>query len=142
MKYIKTYEDINPNKRLDELKKLLNHLVEMFNELGYDNERNYDDYQYVNLFWNANKQRSFNLNGEFSNSLIFLDVGMRVGYTRDNLAKFIPNYLKTINGLVLCSESPQFFTTTFQVVDNVDNIIDQISVEDFKLKMEREKYNI
>jgi hypothetical protein len=151
MKYLKTYENkINP--RLDELKKLLSHLAEMFKELGYYHLPKYDEYQYANNFFTDistmfghgpnNGQNCFDINGEFSNSLIFLCITMRIASIDDDLVKFIPEYLKTINGLKLYSENPSFFNTQFQVVDNVDNIIYQISIDDFKKKLQSKKYNI
>ena len=40
------------------------------------------------------------------------------------------------------SENKDFFNTQFEVVDNVDNIIDQITIEDFKQKLQSKKFNI
>jgi len=147
MKYIKKYESVNPNSRLDELKKLLSHFVSMFKELGYGHQAHYDEYQYVNNFYNQDfknnfDRRAFDIDGEFSNSLIFLSVTMRIASVDDELVEFIPDYLKTISGLKLYSENPGFFNTQFEIVDNVDNIIDQISIKDFELKADRKKFNI
>ena len=156
MKYIKVYEDINPNTRLDELKRLLSHLAEMFKELGYYHVSKYDEYQYANNFFttkppsirtkNLNfppqKINCFDIDGEFSKSLIFLSVTMRIASKDDELVKFIPEYFKTISGLKLYSENPNFFNTQFEVVDDVDNIIEQITIKDFKGKLQSKKYNI
>ena len=144
MKYIKKYESVNPNPRLDELKKLLIYLTNLFKELGYGHEKHYDETQYVNNFYNEEKnaKRSFDIDGEFSNSLIFLSVTMRIGSIDDELVEFIPDYLKTLDGLELYSENKDFYYTTFNVVDKVDNIIDQISIDDFKQKLQAKKFNI
>jgi len=156
MKYLKKFEIFatNPNPRLDDLKKLLSHLVEMFKELGYYHLPKYDEFEYVNNFF-SNKiglfshldrghpgHNCFDINGEFSNSLIFLSITERIGSTNDDLANFIPEYFKTIKGLKLHSEDNMFFQVNFEVVDNVDNIINKISIEDFKQKLQLKKYNI
>jgi len=142
MKYIKAYEGVNPNKRLDELKKLLSHLSDIFIQLGYEHSQNYDEYQYTNHFYRKQRENSFDIVGEFSNSLIFLAFIKRIGSLDDDLAQYIPKYFRTIKGLKLYSENTTFNNTTFEVIDNVDDIIEQISMEDIELKMDREKYNI
>ena len=139
MKYIKLFE--HKNTRLDELTKLLSHIANMFAEFGYINKPYYTNDKYANNFYNE-KGRSFDINGEFSSSLIVFDVIMRVASANDDLVDYIPEYFKTIDGLKLYRERPEWFTTVFEVVDNVDNIIPQITKEDFESKMNGNKYNL
>ena len=141
MKYIKMFEN-NKNTRLDELKKLLSHIRQLFCiEFGYIYKQYYTDDKYENIFLNEG-DTSFEITGQFSSSLIFFQVVLRSGSIDDNIVKYIPEYFKTINGLYFYSNNPKFYTTTFEVVDNVDNIIPQITIEDFESKMRGKKYNL
>ena len=139
MKYIKLFE--HKNTRLDELKKILDHISNVFIEFGYINKRYYTDDKYENHFYNE-EDRSFDITGEFSSSLIVFDVIMRAKSIDDIIVEYIPEYFKTIDGLNLYRESPEWFTTSFEVVDNVDDMIPQITKEDFESKMNVKKYNI
>jgi len=67
---------------------------------------------------------------------------MRIKSIDDNVSEYIPEYFKTIDGLKLYRDNPGFYTTSFQVVDNVDNIIPQITKEDFEFKINTIKYNL
>jgi hypothetical protein len=145
MKYIKKYEQTFDNPRLQDLKDLLSHLIKVFNELGYDNKNYFDNAKYEIQFSNITKikdQHTFNLEGEFSITKIFLAIKMRIGSLNDNLIKFIPKYFKTINGLELYNENPYFYITTFEIVSNLYNIIEQISIKDIQIKFDANKYNI
>ena len=143
MKYIKTYEDsFDDNPRLPDLLKLITYLKKVFQGFGYtldDWYRNIDMYE---LYFNFKKGRAFDIIGDYSTTLIFLKVVMRIASTDDILAKFIPEYFKTIDGLKLYREDKDFFTTTFQIVGDVDDIISQITKEDIETKIESIKYNL
>ena len=133
------------NPRLQDLKDLLSYLTKIFNELGYDQVSYWDRGKYEIQFsdWNKEKdQHCFNLEGEYSVSKIFLAVIMRIGSFNDNFVKFIPEYFKTIEGLELYSESPDWYNTTFEVVGNLNDITDQITTEDIKIKFSANKYNL
>ena len=150
MKYIKTYENFD-NPRLQDLKDLLNYLTKTFNELGYDH-KGYLDMGKYEVQFSDNKtdyKRCFNLEGEYSTSgwggiraKIFLSIVMRIGSLSDGLVKFIPAYFKTINGLELYREDSDFYNTTFEIVGNLNDITEQITVEDIKMKFDSNKYNL
>ena len=80
------------------------------------------------------------IQGEFSKSLTFLSVTLRIGM--NDFAVFIQQYFKTITGLELWNENPNFFNIQYKITGNVDDIIKQISKEDIELKMETNKYNL
>ena len=144
MKYIKTYENFD-NPRLQDLKDLLSYLKNIFNELGYDHVCYLDRGKYEYQFSDLNKEKDqhcFNLEGEYSTSKIFLSVILRIGSFDDNFSKFIPEYFKSIEGLELYSENADWYNTTFEVVGNLNDITEQISVKDIKMKYDAKKFNI
>lgn len=146
MRYIKQFEKYPTfNIQLDFQKKLLSHITKVFNELGYDYGgfflgTTHETEFYVSI--DGEKERAFTIKGDHSVSLIFLSVILGIGSLTDELGKFVPTYFKTINGLELYSEHKDFYNTTFKIVGDVDNIIEQITAEDIKLKFESNKYNL
>ena len=70
---------------------------------------------------------------------------------QDEIQNFIPEYFKTIKGLKYMGEkysgaidfeiAPYMYKTT-DLVHNIDDIISQISLENFQLKFDSFKYNI
>jgi len=140
MRYIKVFEDFDDNPRLSDLLKLLKHLKYIFQDFGYQLEFWNND-KYESYFKNK-KGRVFDIIGDYSSQLIFLKVVMRIESPNDTLAKFIPEYFKTIDGLKLYREDKDFFTTTFQIVGDVDDIISQITKDDIEIKLKTKSYNL
>jgi hypothetical protein len=144
MKHIKAYEDLENIKELKEdLKRLLLHIKYVLKD-KYVATINFDDYQYSIWFSNSSKpeERVIDIQGEFSSSLTFLSITLRIGSVYDDFPKFLQEYFKTISGLELHSKNPIFFNITYKITDNIDNIINQISKEDMEIKLNSNKYNI
>ena len=139
MKYLKKYENINP--RLDDLKKLLDHLTKVIKRFGYDYSNFFEHFKYEVEFRNE-KELVFTIEGDFSVSLIYLSVNLRIGSFDDDLSKFFSEYFKTIDGLTLYNESSSFFVTTFRIDGDVNEIIKQITKEDIEMKYQGNKFNI
>jgi len=140
MRYIRTFEDsFGKNPRLHDLYKIINYLKILFQDFGYEYNRGYSINE---LEFKNKKGRVFDINGDYSTTLIFLSVVMRIESTNDILANFIPEYFKTIDGLKLYREDNDFFSTTFQIVGDVDDIISQITKDDIEMKLKTKSYNL
>jgi len=137
MKYIKIYEIYTSfdNPKLNDIKKLLSHLIKFFNELNYS-ESNYmnngkyetefskdEDYLYIEL-----DSRQYTLEIKSSSRNI------------NNISIFLPKYFKGIIGLKFISEIDNFLK--FKLQGNINNVIKQINKEDFEFKMNTNKYNL
>jgi len=142
MKHLKTYEDNNYREDLNDLKKLLYHIKNVIDSLGYLSITNFIDTQY-NIYFSKfpnTEKKIFEIQGEFSKSLTFLSITLRIGM--NDFSLFIQQYFKTINGLELYNENPNFFNIQYKITGGVDDIINQISKDDIKLKMDTNKYNL
>jgi hypothetical protein len=144
MRYIKTYEDSENIEELKkDLKKLLLHIRRILNNY-YSSTVDFGDDQYSIYFSNISvpTQRVIDIQGEFSSSLTFLSITLRIGSIYDDFPKFLQEYFKTISGLELYNESPSFYNTQFKITGDMDDIINQISKEDIEIKSNSNKYNI
>lgn len=137
---ITLFENFNP--MLDEQKKLLSHITKIFNQMGYDYYGYLDRGTFETDYFKTKNNIVFNIKGDHSVSLIFLTITLRIGSVDDEVAKFVPDYFKTIDGLELYREDKDWFNTTFEIVGNVDDIIKQITVEDFEIKFKSKNYNL
>jgi len=145
MKHIKTYEDNNYRKDLDDLKKLLYHIKTVIDSFDYSSKIEFTDYQYnIGFFKNSNraaiKMTAMDIGGEFSKSLTFLSITLRIGM--NSFTQFIQRYFKTINGLELYNEKPDFYNIQYKITGDVDDIIKQISKENIELQLNTNKYNL
>ena len=139
MKYLKLYEEIT-NTRLPDLKKLLDHLVEVFTNIGYYHNNFLSDELETHFVTKDSGSRIFDLLGDYSSAFIIIKIIIRIASNATD--KQIPEYFKTIDGLKLYSEDKDWYSTTFQIVGDVDDIISQITKEDIETKIESIKYNL
>lgn len=131
MKYIKTFES-KYNKYsesdVDDVKKLLSHLTKIFSYYGID---------YSNYYENRKHETEFSTSGV---SLFDISVDTVLGkhltihiFNNESFYMYLLKYFKTIKGL-----TPDFETTTkirFDITGNVDNIIKQITNNDYDSKL-------
>jgi len=151
MKYLKTFEAIDRVKILDfndtfvnQIKKLYSHLINIFDDLGYDYNNYYDNGSYETLFNYDNVDERFKLTLNPKNQTLEVEI------SESNLL-YITNYFKTIDGLseirssdIYSHQTRSIFTAEiiFKITKNIDYIISQISKDDFQLKMNTNKYNL
>ena len=139
MKYLKLYEEIT-NTRLPDLKKLLDHLVEVFTNIGYYHNNFLSDELETHFVTKDSGSRIFDLLGDYSSAFIIIKIIIRIASNATD--KQIPEYFKTIDGLKLYSEDKDWYSTTFQIVGDVDDIISQITEDSLKMFLDAKKYNI
>lgn len=142
MRYLKTFE--TKTQDIDDLKRLLSHFDHFFEEIGYDFKGFFDRGNWSSEFYKDNEYMfSLTVNSNFI--LIFKESLSNAG---DEEVKFIGEYLKTLNGLKVSSEKSDspfgmiFKKIVFDVIGDVDNIIKQITFDDFLLKHDTIKYNL
>lgn len=143
MIHIKIYEDFEADfekreKEITQIKKLDSYLISFFNELGFDNEN------YLN---STNYETEFRKNDKYYFTIILKYILERKIVFKKSLAhkndmvNFIPEYFKSIKGLKF-NRHVTSYEVDFLIQDKIDNIINQISKEDFLFKFEANKYNI
>ena len=139
MKYLKLYEEIN-NPRLPDLKKLLDHLVEVFNNIGYYHNNFFSDELETHFVTKDSGSRIFDLKGNFSRAYIIISITMRSA--SNAYEEQIQEYFKTIEGLKIYSEDKDWYRISFEIFGDVDNIISQITEDSLKMFLDAKKYNI
>ena len=139
MKYLKLYEEIN-NPRLPDLKKLLDHLVEVFTNIGYYHNNFFSDELETHFVTKDSGSRIFDLKGNFSRAYIIISITMRSA--SNAYEEQIQEYFKTIEGLKIYSEDKDWYRISFEIFGDVDNIISQITEDSLKMFLDAKKYNI
>lgn len=148
MRYLKTFEtktqDIDDLKRLiNDFKRLLSHFNYFFEEIGYDFKGFIDRGNWISEYFKDNEYM-FSLTVNSNSILIFQESLANAG---DEEVHFIGEYLKTLNGLIVSKENDNksysaFKKIVFDVIGDVDDIIKQITFDDFLLKHDTIKYNL
>lgn len=144
MIYIKIYEDFafdfqKREKEISQIKNLTSQINDLFIDLGFDNQ-NYMDF--------GKYETEFFKNGDYLFAVIIsytLDkrIIFKKSLANENImVDFIPEYFKSIKGLQLMLKEGNYEYDFFIKDKNIDNIIKQISKEDFLFKFETNKYNL
>lgn len=148
MKYIKIYEDMRPVNKVEDasFEKLFNHFDKIFSNLGYHSV-DYEEIRTKEFYKDHDYMFTFAIKTRLSALLIY----KKSISNQDEIQNFIPEYFKTIKGLKYMGEkysgaidfeiAPYMYKTT-DLVHNIDDIISQISLENFQLKFDSFKYNI
>lgn len=139
MKYIKMYEN---KVEKAAFKRLFDHFDMLFSQMGYDS-------QFVNDKIEFRKDLGYVFSFDDVISLKAYLIYDESSVNQDEISNFIVEYLKTIKGLRFNEESsgisfeiaPYLFKSRDLEI-NIDKVISQISLEDFKLKFSASKYNI
>jgi len=141
MKYIKKYEDLNLAHEFDinESKRLLSHLIKIFNEIGYDNSNYYDRGKHESEFF-ENSHFLFLISVEAKYQKI-LSITISILGNRNETVSFIPKYFDSISGLKKLHNSLSD-VFDYEIIGDVDDIIDQISTDNFEIKINSNKYNL
>jgi len=140
MKYLKTFEKKSKNiSNVDDIKKLLSHLIEIFTYYGID---------YSNYYENRKYETEFHSSGT---TLFEVSVDTVLGshlsihiFNGDPFYIFLLFYFKNIKELKIDFESNT--KIVFDIIGDVDNIIEQITNDDidsnFKLHNSVNKFNL
>jgi len=150
MKYLKKYENIEYNS-IEELKKLIEHIKNMFSEMNLMCSLRYYEYNYIKGYKLICKTEKGFINDEGFGvfpDLFEIEVNTtHSGYLSikrniddNSLADFIVPYFKTIDGLSIMEDYNTFIG--FKIIDNIDTIIKRIYIDDFNLKYDVKKFNI
>lgn len=146
MKFLKTYDNYIPTEyelNLQKLKILIKHFTEIIEKLGFNYE-NYIDKQKYEVEFNHNFEYIFYLSMEidiFKHDNIILKIKNSLKHNF-SIVLFIIEYLKNINGIKFINYDNNF-TYTYQIkIKDVDKIINQVTIEDIKYKLEGDKYNL
>lgn len=139
MKYLKLYEEIT-NTRLPDLKKLLDHLVEVFTNIGYYHNNFLSDELETHFVTKDSGSRIFDLLGDYSSAYIIIIITMRSASKAYD--EQIQEYFKIIEGLKIYSENKDWYRISFEIVGDVDDIINQITEDSLKMFLDAKKYNI
>jgi len=114
-----------------EVKKLLSHLIKILNIYSYDYSNYYNSNgQHETEFYDLYK---FNLYTISVDSIL----GSHLSIHRNKNTKlyfFIMQYFKSISGLKVSNETKYYIT--YDIIGDVDDIIKQITIEDFDYKYE------
>ena len=141
MKHLKTFE--TKIQDINDFKRLLSHFNYFFEEIGYDFKGFIDRGNWISEYFKDNEYM-FSLTVNSNSILIFQESLANAG---DEEVHFIGEYLKTLNGLIVSKENDNksysaFKKIAFDVIGDVDNIIKQITFDDFLLKHDTIKYNL
>jgi len=144
MKHLKIYEEYEPTEhdnKISNMKRLLSHLTKMINELGFD-YTNYFDKQKWQVEFNVDNKYIFYISVEhnyFSGNIVFK---IKTPPNVNHVVDFIPDYFENINGInnMIFDGS---YTYEYEIkYEDVDNVINQITINDFKFKLNANKYNL
>jgi len=134
MKYIKTYEKID---KVKDLRRLFNHLIDVFSEYYAYNTNRFQT-NYTVLFYNlkdSNYMFSIEVSGFSGRSIVINRNEI------DGMSSYILEYFKTLQGVKIAVDSKN--RVICDIIDkNIDNLIVQISNEDFETKYQAYKYNL
>jgi len=142
MKYIKekeSYIGIYNNPKLSELKKLLNHLTNVFHELGFD---------YCNYINNGEYEVEFNKGDDLFYIVLSLRAeGLLLQIKKastfgSNFLHFIPEYFKSVEGLKKLETINSTINSITFKINNVESIIEQVTVEDIEKRYKISKYKL
>ncbi|MBN1214208.1 MAG: hypothetical protein JXA99_02075 [Candidatus Lokiarchaeota archaeon] len=143
MKYLKLFEDLDP--KMDELKLLYSHLINIIKEFGYD---------YIGYYGRGKYSSEFSKNNK---NLIVLEISVNFGQqnikinrmSSDNITEVFPEYLKTVKGLKNTknrSLNGRIEEYNFRVIGKIQNIIKRINKEDIEklsdLLNSKKEYNL
>jgi len=134
MKYIKTFERVEKTK---DLKKLFNHLVDVFSEYYAYQIQKYQNVIKEVLFYNTESKFVFSLKISFEDRHLIVSAND----ITTGICSYILHYFDTINGIKRLEKGTH--RNYYSIMGkNVDNIINQISKDDFELKHSVSKFNI
>ena len=142
MNHIKTFEKITDffdDSDVTDVKKLISHLTKIFSYYGIEYSNYYDNRKY---------ETEFSTSGE---ALFDISVDTILGkhlsihiFKNEFFYKYMLQYFKTIKGLKYNFESTT--KIVYDIIGNIDDIINQISNDDFdskyKLITDVNKFNI
>jgi hypothetical protein len=143
MKYLKLFEDLDP--KMDELKLLYSHLIDIIKDFGYD---------YIGYYGRGKYSSEFSKNNK---NLIVLEISVNFGQqnikinrmSSDNITEVFPEYLKTIKGLKNTKNRTLngfIEEYNFRVIGKIQNIIKRINKEDIEklsdLLNSKKEYNL
>lgn len=139
---MKMYADFVSNEKYwteKELKipKLNDHLTEIFKDFGYSVK--YEENK--RIFWKDSVDNYLIISFYIRSGRDSLTINME---NDDIFVQFLPIYLKTINGLIVkyYVKGNKQFEVYISDDSNIDDIKNQISKNDFELKLKINKYNI
>ena len=147
MKFLKTYEDYIPSEydvNLEKLKILLKHFTIVLENFGFKSRNYVDGHTYEVEFDNPNDIYIFYLSMKvdfFLKNNIILEIKKSLSQ-KNNIVIFITEYLKNMNAIKYISYDNDYTYTYHVHVKDVDKLINQISVNDIKFKLNVKEYNI
>ena|ERR1035437_3515996 len=133
MKHIKTFEKVD---KVKDLRKLFNHLVDVFSEYYGYNVNKYP-YGYEVLFYNTVPTFMFSIKVSSMNGR-FITISRN---ETDGICSYVLDYFKTLKGVEIFEDGK--WRLILDITDkNIDNIINQISNDDFDIKFQSSNYNL
>ena len=148
MKYIKLYDSEfskarTPVSDMDELKKLLSHLRKILEELGWEYEGYLDGRKFDAQFsMSLGEDRFKNMFHVF----IYSELGGKIleikRHKKDEKSKFLEDYLMTINGIEEDYYDQNIITSCSFWINDVDEIIKQISKDNIELFIDTKNFNL
>jgi hypothetical protein len=133
MKYIK--EVNNFKSKIENFKFLLSHFIKIFSNYGLDYSTS-SEFSCI--------ETEFRINGVYTCSIRFDKYDsfftIRESISGDNFTDFIVEYLQSIKGLKYLGYVSHHHD--FEIKTSVEDIINEITIEDFELKYNADKYNL
>ena len=127
MKHLKIYEDIN---EVTDIKKILSHLNKFFSFYGINYSNYFENRTYETEYFISDRRLLFDISVD---NILGKHLSIRIE-NNESFYKYILEYFKTIKGLEIYSEYSN--RIKFDIIGNINDIIEQITNDDFDSKYE------
>lgn len=138
----KTY--LENERNIEFLKALLSHITKILNELGFDYRSYYESSKWEVEFYDNKGLFDFYISmnmDHFKKNNIILELKKLLVH-HNHIVNILPEYFNNINGINhMKYDGTNIYTYQIKIED-VGKVINQITLEDFKLKINANKYNL
>lgn len=152
MRHLKIFDNYTPtdyDNDVTKLKELLKHLITLFKNLGFDFANYYDRGTYEVEFTYTDNNKDINkyifylqlrVDGTSDDNL---DLIIKKSISHHNeISRFVPEYFKSISGIEFINYDGRYDYRYNVPISSIKDIMGEITMNDFNLKLTANKYNM